>query len=92
MAQNWVMMISELHRYQGVSYKSDIIVISGNTSNIMQSVVLLKPRIQLHVSTYLNMYNHNYKYIREGLKKCGHFHTGRVKPISHFFISRKNAF
>ena len=29
MAQNWVMMISELHRYQGVSYKSDIIVISG---------------------------------------------------------------
>ena len=87
MAQNWVMMISELHRYQGVSYKSDIIVISGDTSNIMQSVVLLKPRIQLHVSTYLNMYNHNYKYIREGLskKKCGHFHKGRVKPISHFF-------
>jgi len=29
MAQNWIMMISELHRYQGVSYKSDIIVISG---------------------------------------------------------------
>ena len=32
MAQNWVMMISELHRYQGVSYKSDIIVISGATT------------------------------------------------------------
>ena len=31
MAQNWVMMISELHRYQGVSYKSDIIVLSGDT-------------------------------------------------------------
>ena len=30
MAQNWVMMISELHRYQGVSYKSDIIVLSGD--------------------------------------------------------------
>jgi len=29
MAQNWIMLISELHRYQGVSYKSDIIVISG---------------------------------------------------------------
>jgi len=29
MAQNWIMMISEQHRYQGVSYKSDIIVISG---------------------------------------------------------------
>jgi len=27
--QNWVMVISEQHRYQGVSYKSDIIVISG---------------------------------------------------------------
>ena len=29
MSQNWVMVISEQHRYQGVSYKSDIIVISG---------------------------------------------------------------
>jgi len=29
MAQNWIMMISELRRYQGVSYKSDITVISG---------------------------------------------------------------
>merc|ERR1711892_66988 len=29
MAQNRIMMISEQHRYQGVSYKSDIIVISG---------------------------------------------------------------
>lgn len=29
MAQNWVMMISEQHRYQGVGYKSDIIVLSG---------------------------------------------------------------
>jgi len=28
-SQNWVMIISEQHRYQGVSYKSDIIVISG---------------------------------------------------------------
>merc|ERR1712059_203502 len=28
-AQSWVMMISEQHRYQGVSYKSDIIVVSG---------------------------------------------------------------
>ena len=29
-AQNWVMLISEQHRYQGVSYKSDIIVVSGD--------------------------------------------------------------
>merc|ERR1719391_125283 len=28
-SQNWLMIISEQHRYQGVSYKSDIIVISG---------------------------------------------------------------
>ena len=28
-AQNWLLIISEQHRYQGVSYKSDIIVISG---------------------------------------------------------------
>ena len=31
MSQNWVMLISEQHRYQGVSYKSDIIVVSGTT-------------------------------------------------------------
>ena len=29
-AQSWILVISELHRYQGVSYKSDIIVISGH--------------------------------------------------------------
>ena len=29
MVQNWLMIITEQHRYQGVSYKSDIIVISG---------------------------------------------------------------
>ena len=29
-AQNWVMIISELRRYQGVCYKSDITVLSGN--------------------------------------------------------------
>ena len=29
-SENWVMVVSEQHRYQGVSYKSDIIVISGN--------------------------------------------------------------
>ena len=28
-AQNWLLIICEQHRYQGVSYKSDIIVISG---------------------------------------------------------------
>ena len=93
MAQNWVMMISELHRYQGVSYKSDIIVISGNTSNIMQSVVLLKPRIQLHVSTYLNMYNHNYKYIREGLKKIVDISTqGGSNPFHTFLLVAKMHF
>ena len=34
MSQNWVMVISEQHRYQGVSYKSDIIVISGNSQQV----------------------------------------------------------
>lgn len=29
MAQNWVMLVSEQHRYQGVSYKSDVVIISG---------------------------------------------------------------
>jgi len=29
MSQNWIMIISELRRYQGVSYKSDITIISG---------------------------------------------------------------
>ena len=28
-SENWVMVVSEQHRFQGVSYKSDIIVISG---------------------------------------------------------------
>ena len=32
-AQNWVMIISELRRYQGVCYKSDITVLSGNTDS-----------------------------------------------------------
>ena len=32
-AQSWILVISELHRYQGVSYKSDIIVISGGSSS-----------------------------------------------------------
>ena len=33
MAQTWVMMISELRRYQGVCYKSDITVISGEQNS-----------------------------------------------------------
>lgn len=28
-AQNWLLLITEQHRYQGVSYKSDIVVVSG---------------------------------------------------------------
>merc|ERR1719268_91256 len=28
-ARSWVLLISEQHRYQGVSYKSDITIISG---------------------------------------------------------------
>ena len=31
MASTWILVISELHRYQGVSYKSDITVISGQS-------------------------------------------------------------
>ena len=41
MSQNWVMVISEQHRYQGVSYKSDIIVISGNSQqSILENICL----------------------------------------------------
>ena len=43
MAQSWIMMISEQHRYQGVSYKSDIIVISGEQ---MYSFIVLKHDLQ----------------------------------------------
>ena len=41
MAENWVMVVSEMHRYQGVSYKSDIIVISGLdiVSNILFVII-----------------------------------------------------
>ena len=46
MAENWVMVVSEMHRYQGVSYKSDIIVISGlvfeNVSHISDQKVSAK--------------------------------------------------
>ena len=37
-ASNWIMMISEQHRYQGVSYKSDIIVISGTSGVALRSI------------------------------------------------------
>ena len=40
-AQSWILVISELHRYQGVSYKSDIIVISGNSQqSILENICL----------------------------------------------------
>ena len=39
MAENWVMVVSEMHRYQGVSYKSDIIVISGVLSSISKVII-----------------------------------------------------
>ena len=29
-SESWIMIISEQHRYQGLSYKSDITVISGD--------------------------------------------------------------
>ena len=31
--QSWILVITELHRYQGVGYKSDIVVISGDHDN-----------------------------------------------------------
>ena len=33
--ESWVMVVSEQHRYQGVSYKSDIIVISGEEGQLI---------------------------------------------------------
>ena len=55
MAQNWVMMISELHRYQGVSYKSDIIVLSGDcvihpVTIVISIVIILSTLIALSLS------------------------------------------
>ena len=43
-AQNWVMIISELRRYQGVCYKSDITVLSGNPdrSTVLYCTVLAR--------------------------------------------------
>lgn len=49
MAQNWIMIISELRRYQGVCYKSDITVISGrllkceneNATKVLPQVLIL---------------------------------------------------
>ena len=42
MAQNWIMIISEQHRYQGVSYKSDINVISGMRSEAVEVIARMK--------------------------------------------------
>ena len=50
MAQNWIMLISELHRYQGVSYKSDIIVISGNSSCSHSALCMYVVTLSLLVS------------------------------------------
>ena len=52
MAQNWILMISELRRYQGVSYKSDITVISGsrlefNIDSIMSHLAPNNSKISL---------------------------------------------
>jgi len=44
MAENWVMVVSEMHRYQGVSYKSDIIVISGPCYNPLDVMNCLMTR------------------------------------------------
>ena len=48
MAENWVMVVSEMHRYQGVSYKSDIIVISGL---VFENVPLTSNRLCAKAST-----------------------------------------
>ena len=48
-AQNWVMIISELRRYQGVCYKSDITVLSGNPDSctVLYCTVLCWPGLDL---------------------------------------------
>ena len=37
-SESWIMIISEQHRYQGLSYKSDITVISGNILHSSQGM------------------------------------------------------
>ena len=44
-SDSWIMIISEQHRYQGVSYKSDITVISG--TNISHDGVILNIQFEL---------------------------------------------
>ena len=67
MAQNWIMIISELRRYQGVCYKSDITVISGAafihkiyhckhiicTSEYFETFITVKINLVLYNSTAL---------------------------------------
>ena len=45
--QSWILVITELHRYQGVGYKSDIVVISGN-----HYTIICTPRGTISLLTY----------------------------------------
>ena len=44
--QSWILVITELHRYQGVGYKSDIVVISGDHDNALGTRSLLPTQLQ----------------------------------------------
>ena len=43
--QSWILVITELHRYQGVGYKSDIVVISGDSDNTLGTRSLLPTQL-----------------------------------------------
>ena len=66
-AQSWILVISELHRYQGVSYKSDIIVISGtriisrvSVPNAMPMYIDCAPILVIKIIDWYKMYSNKH--------------------------------
>ena len=84
MAQNWIMMISEQHRYQGISYKSDIIVISGDSSGmyITESKLLVVVGGGLTVSSQNYDFGPNINICMGELDQAGQLQTLNISKNS----------
>ena len=58
--QSWILVITELHRYQGVGYKSDIVVISGDNDKypgdtvFIANTIVIVTVITVYISTAEN--------------------------------------
>ena len=46
--QSWILVITELHRYQGVGYKSDIVVISGIVNKVKNTFYGIRYLYKIH--------------------------------------------